>query len=106
MNYKAALFVMVEIAFLMSGCKAYSGYRNFTENVEIETKNDENVLESDYEIKVFDKRLYAVQNKKVVYTQKMPIAQISPEKGVRKILLYFLNNSEIIIIFRLPAEGI
>ena len=36
----------------------------------------------------------------------MPIAQISPEKGVRKILLYFLNNSEIIIIFRLPAEGI
>lgn len=43
-----------------------SGYRNFTENVEIETKNDENVLESDYEIKVFDKRLYAVQNKKVV----------------------------------------
>ena len=73
MNYKAALFVMVGIAFLMSGCKAYSGYRNFTENVEIGTKNDENVLESDYEIKVFDKRLYAVQNKKVVYTQKIRI---------------------------------
>ena len=38
MNYKAVLFVMVGIAFLMSGCKAYSGYRNFTENVEIEQK--------------------------------------------------------------------
>ena len=63
------------LCLLLSGCRGYIGYRNFTETTNLNVEN-EFVIDTTHDIYLENNKIFVTENKKIAYTQNLRIDQI------------------------------
>ena len=63
------------LGFVLSGCRGYIGYRNFSETTDLNVEN-EDVIDTTHDIYLENNKIFVAENKKIAYTQNFRIDQI------------------------------
>ena len=67
--------VLFCMGLVLSGCRGYIGYRNFTETTNLNVEN-EFVIDTTHDIYLENNKIFVTENKKIAYTQNLRIDQI------------------------------